>query len=163
MITGSIHQEDKTIINVHQSPEYLKQILTSLEGEIDYSTTIVGDLIITFNNGQMIQTKISKKILGLSFTLGQIYFIDIYRKFYPRAAEYTFFFSSVQFISVAQSCLTLCDPMNRSTPGLPVHHQLPEFTQTHVHRVGDAIQPSHPLSSPSPPAPNPSQHQSLFQ
>ena len=67
-----------------------------------------------------------------------------------------------QFISVAQSCPTLCDPMNRSTPGLPVHQQLPEFTQTHVHRVSDAIQPSHPLSSPSP-APNPSQHQSLFQ
>ena len=69
---------------------------------------------------------------------------------------------SVQFSSVAQSCPTLCDPMNRSTPGLPVHHQLPEFTQTHVHRVGDAIQPSHPLSSPSPPAPNPSQHQESF-
>ena len=67
-----------------------------------------------------------------------------------------------QFSSVAQSCPTLCDPMNHSTPGLPVHHQLPEFTQTHVHRVGDAIQPSHPLS-PFPPAPNPSQHQSLFQ
>ena len=70
---------------------------------------------------------------------------------------------SVQFSSVAQSCLTLWDPMNCSTPGLPVHHQLPEFTQTHVHRVSDAIQPSHPLSSPSPPAPDPSQHQSLFQ
>ena len=70
---------------------------------------------------------------------------------------------SVQFSSVAQSCLSLCDPMNRSTPGLPVHHQLPDFTQTHVHRVGDAIQPSHPLSSPSPPALNPSQDQSLFQ
>ena len=70
---------------------------------------------------------------------------------------------SVQFSSVAQSCLTLCDPMNCSMPGLPVHHQLLEFTQTHVHRVRDAIQPSHPLSSPSPPAPNPSQHQSLFQ
>ena len=66
------------------------------------------------------------------------------------------------FSSVSQSCLTLCDPMNRSTPGLPGHHQLPEFTQTHVHRVSDAIQPSHPLSSPSPPALNPSQHQSLF-
>ena len=65
--------------------------------------------------------------------------------------------------SVAQSCPTLCDPMNHRTPGLPVHHQLPEFTQTHVHQVGDAIQPSHPLSSPSPPAPNPSQHQGLFQ
>ena len=69
----------------------------------------------------------------------------------------------VQFSAVAQSCPTLCDPMNRSTPGLPVHHQLPEFTQTHVHRVGDAIQPSHPLSSPSPPAFNLSQHQGLFQ
>ena len=68
-----------------------------------------------------------------------------------------------QFSSVAQSCPTLCNPMNRSTPGLPVHHKLLEFTQTHVHRVSDAIQPSHPLSSPSPPDPNPSQHQSLFQ
>ena len=68
----------------------------------------------------------------------------------------------LQFSSVTQSCPTLCDPMNRSTPGLPVHHQLPEFTQTHVHWVGDAIQPSHPLSSPSPPALNLSQHQSLF-
>ena len=68
-----------------------------------------------------------------------------------------------QIRSVAQSCLTLCDPMNHSTTGLPVHHQLQEFTQTQVHRVSDAIQPSHPLASPSPPAPNPSQHQSLFQ
>ena len=68
-----------------------------------------------------------------------------------------------QFSSVGQSSPTLCNPMNCSTPGLPVHHQLPEFTQTHIHLVGDAIQPSHPLSSPSPPAPSPSQHQSLFQ
>ena len=75
----------------------------------------------------------------------------------------TLFFSLVQFSSVSQSCPTLYDPMNPSTPGLPVHHQLPEFTQTHVHWVGDGIQPSHPLLSPSPPAPNPSQHQSLFQ
>ena len=71
--------------------------------------------------------------------------------------------ASVQFSSVAQSCPTLCDPINHSMPGLPVHHKLPEFTQTHVHQVGDAIQPSHPLSSPSPPASNPSQHQNLFQ
>ena len=68
--------------------------------------------------------------------------------------------SSVQFSSVAQSCKTFCDPMNRSTSGLPVHHHLPEFIQTHVR---DAIQPYHPQSSPSPPAPNLSQHQSLFQ
>ena len=68
-----------------------------------------------------------------------------------------------QFSLVTQLCPTLCNPMNRSMPGLPAHHQLPEFTQTHVHRVSDAIQPSHSLLSPSPPAPNPSQHQSLFQ
>ena len=77
-----------------------------------------------------------------------------YSHLFPHSEKY-----SVQFSSVAQSCLTLCNPMNHSTPGLPVHHQLPEFTQTHVHWVGDAIQPSHLLSSPSPLAPNPSQHQ----
>ena len=71
--------------------------------------------------------------------------------------------ASVQFSSVPQLCRTLHDPMDCSTPGLPVHHQLPEFTQTHLHWVGDAIQPSHPLSSPSPPALNLSQHQGLFQ
>ena len=70
---------------------------------------------------------------------------------------------TVQFSSVAQLCPTLCDPMHRSTSGLPVHHHLLEFTQTHIHQVRDAIQPSHPLLSPSPPALNPSQHQSLFQ
>ena len=69
---------------------------------------------------------------------------------------------SIQFSSVTQSCPTLCDPMNNSPAGLPVQHQLPESTQTHVHGVGDAIQPSHPLSSPSPPALNLSQHQGLF-
>ena len=75
--------------------------------------------------------------------------------------QHPFMIQSVS--SVAQSCPTLCDSMNCSTPGLPVHHQLPEFTQTHAHQVGDTIQPSHPLSSPFPPALNPSQHQSLFQ
>ena len=70
---------------------------------------------------------------------------------------------SDQIRSVAQSFPTFCNPMNRSTPGLPVHYQLLEFTETHVHQVSDAIQPSHPLSPPSPLAPNPSQHQSLFQ
>ena len=73
-----------------------------------------------------------------------------------------FYQYSVQFSSIAQSCLTLWNPMDCSTPGLPVHHQLPELTQTHVHRVSDAIQPSHPLLSPSPPAFNLSQHQGLF-
>ena len=76
-----------------------------------------------------------------------------------RSPQWSIQFSTVQSLSRP----TLCDPMNRSTPGIPVHHQLPEFTQTHAHRVGDAIQPSHALSSPSSPAPNPSQHQSIFQ
>ena len=70
--------------------------------------------------------------------------------------------AAVQFSSVTQSCPTLCNPMDHSTPGFPVHHQFPKLTQTHVHRVGDAIQPSHPLSSPSPPAFNLSQHKGLF-
>ena len=69
----------------------------------------------------------------------------------------------ITLVLVAYPCLTLCNPMNRSTPGLPVHHQLLEFTQTHVHQIGDAIQPSHPLSSLSPPAPNLPQHQGFFQ
>ena len=75
---------------------------------------------------------------------------------------YNFYFWILRFSSVAQLCLTLCNPMNRSMPGLPVLHQFPESTQTHVHWVGDAIQPSHPLSSPSPPAFKLSQHQGLF-
>ena len=82
---------------------------------------------------------------------------------FPVKPQHESAISSVQFISVAQSCPTLCDPMSRSMLGLLVHQQLPEFTQTHVYRVGDAIQSSHPLSSPFLPAPNPLQHQSLFQ
>ena len=79
--------------------------------------------------------------------------------------EFVYFlkYRSVQFSSVAQSCATLCDLMDCSTPGVPVHHQLPELTQTHIHRVSDAIQPSHPLSSLSPPTFNHSQHLGLFQ
>ena len=91
-----------------------------------------------------------------AFTSSVIYFPTT-----PVGAQ--FMSSSVQLSSVAKSCPSLCDPMNHSTPGLPVHHHLPGFTQTHVRWVCDAIQPSHPLLSPSPPAPNPSQHQSLFQ
>ena len=93
-----------------------------------------------------------------SFTAGRFFTV-----WATKEAHVNYDIRSDQIRSVAQSCQTLCDPMNHSRPGLPVHHQLPEFTQTHVHRVTDAIQPSHPLSSPSPPAPNPSQHQSLFQ
>ena len=101
-----------------------------------------------------------------------IYYVSSYRIYYSNSPswyneiylakeENKAVTTSVQFSSVAQSCPTLCHPMNCSTPGLPVHHHLPEFTQTHVHRVSDAIQPSHPLLSPSPPAFNLSQHQGL--
>ena len=79
------------------------------------------------------------------------------------AKSYISDYKYIQFSSVAQLCLTLCDPMDCSTPGLPVHHQLPEFTETHVHRIGDAVQPPHYLSSPCAPAFNISQHQDLFQ
>ena len=97
--------------------------------------------------------------------------MDLQSKGLPRVfsnttvQKYQFFSTqlSSQFSSVTQLCPTLCDPMNNSTPGLPIHHQLTKFTQTHVHQVGDAIQPSHPLLSPFPPVLNPSQHQSLFQ
>ena len=95
---------------------------------------------------------LSKPLMDISFSKFSFYTFD-----------QLMFVPTVQFSSVAQSCPILCDPMNHITPSPPVHHQLPQFTQTHVHRVGDAIQPSHPLSSPSPHAPNPSQHQSLFQ
>ena len=85
-------------------------------------------------------------------------------RLYTSEAIQTAWFKIMERLSsVAQSCPTLCDPMNCSTPGLPVHHHLPEFTQTHIHWVSDAIQTSHPLPSPFPPAPNPSQHQRLFQ
>ena len=82
--------------------------------------------------------------------------------FIKRLFSSSFLFATVQLSSFSQSCLTLCDPMNRSTPGLPVHHLLPEFPQTHIDRVGDAIQSSHPLSSCFPPAPNPSQHERVL-
>ena len=90
-----------------------------------------------------------------------LYFFILFQKLLSTSCSIWDLSSPVQFSSVAQSCLTLCDPMNHSTSGLPVHHQLPEFTQTCIHRVSDAIQPSHPGSSPFPPAPNPSQHQSF--
>ena len=111
-----------------------------------------------------VQQHVSLNVVNSSLysqTILFIYHQKLERQAYIKARLLQF--SSIQFSSVAKSCPTLCDPMNCSTPGLPVHHQLPEFTQTHAHRIGDAIQPSYPLSSPSPPAPNTSQHQGLFQ
>ena len=109
-------------------------------------------------------TKITAAILTSMFTLPhKVIWKECDHDKYIEFSCYPLPSSCFIIRSVAQLCPTLCDPMNRSMPGLPVHHQLPEFTETHVHRVSDAIQPSHSLSSPSPPAPNPSQHQSLFQ
>ena len=96
-------------------------------------------------------------------TRQQKYREELFLLFCPLLLPLAHDWSNLQFSSVAQSCPTLCDPMNHSMSGLHDHHQLPEFTQTHAHRVGDAIQPSHPLSSSSLPAPSPSQHQGLFQ
>ena len=97
---------------------------------------------------------------GFKYSLALVKILDTPGKSVKKQDPVMKVFSSVQF---TQSCPTLCDPMNRSTPGLPVHHQLPEFIQTHVHRVGDANQASYPLSSPSPPALNPSQNENLLQ
>ena len=113
---------------------------------------------------QIFQSPSSFLLTTLSCLKNPLYLICSWHLFLRESGQLISYpLQSVQFSSVTQSCLTLFDPMNCSTSGLPVHHQLPEFTQTHVHRVSDAIQPSHPLLSPSPPAPNPSQHQSLFQ
>ena len=101
--------------------------------------------------------------LSLFSSVQSLVISDFRQPHEPQHARLPCPLSSGQFSSVAQSCPTLRDPMNRSTPGLPVHHQLPESTQTHVRWVSDAIQPLHPLSSPSPPAPNLSQHPGLFQ
>ena len=103
------------------------------------------------------------KMLALSFSLRSFIRWEKFSSISYILKNFLIRRCSVQFSSVGQSCLTLCDPMNRSMPRLPIHHQLPEFTQTHVQRVSDTIQPSHPLSSPSPPVPNPSEHQGLFQ
>ena len=103
-----------------------------------------------------------KRQTVVTWATGFLHRVSASNLFIPSKDSISSVFCSIQFSSLAQSCLTLCDPMNRSTPGLPVHHQLPESTQTHVHRVGDDIQPSLPLSSPSPPAFNLSQHQGLF-
>ena len=102
----------------------------------------------------------AQKTEGFYYVLLEMYSLSHYLCLYLwKSLE---LIDAVQFSSVSQSCPTLCNPINRSTPGLPVHHQLPEFTQIHIHWVNDAIQPSHPLSSPSPPAPNPSQHHTVF-
>ena len=106
------------------------------------------------------QTWISDWALLEYNNVSRIFTDSVAVQHFPRAVINS---RSVQFSSVAQSCPTLCDPTDGRTPSLPVHHQLVEFTQTHVHWVGDAIQSSHPLSSPSPPTFNRSQHQSLFQ
>ena len=138
IIKGSIQEENITIAIINAlnigAPQYIRQTLADIKGDIDSNTVTIEDINIPLTPmDSSSKWKFNKGI------------------------------SSIQFSSVDQSCLTLCDPMNRNTPGLPVHHQLLEFTQTYVHRVGDAIQPSHPVSSPSPPAPNPSQHQGFFQ
>ena len=109
----------------------------------------------------LIFSAICKAYWANCFALFHCFFLGIVLIMASRTMSWTSLHSS--FNSVVQSCPTICNPMNCSMPSLPVHYQLPEFTQIHFHRIGDAIHPSHPLPTPSPPAPNPSQHQSLFQ
>ena len=125
-------------------------------------TTLCQVLYLGIGDTELYKIKKLLILMELLFYWNRLTMSDIiagYDKFYEENEN----ISSVQFSSVAQSRPTLHNPMNCSTPGLAVHHQLPEFTQTHIHQVSDAIQPSHPLLSPFPPASNPSQHQSLFQ
>ena len=154
-----------------ESEEELKSLLMKVKEESEkvglklniHQTKIMAVSPITSwqIDGTTMETGRDFIFLGSKITAEGDWSLEIKRHLLLGRKAMTYLVSSVS--SVAQSCLTLWDPMNCSTPGLPVHHQLPEFTQTHVHPVGNAIQPSHPLSSPSPPAPNPSQHQSLFQ
>ena len=130
----------------HQTPQFAQTRIYLIDDAIQPSHSLLSPLLVPFNLSEH-----------------QDLFQEV-NSLHPVAKVSRFSGSaSVQFSSVTQSCLTLCDPMNRSMPGLPVHHQPPEFTQTHAHRVGNAFRPSHPLSSTSPPAPNPSKHQGLFQ
>ena len=140
-LTTSLNYYHSLSKNLTESLEVATGLIT-LQGHLDSLTAVV------------LQTRRGLDLLTAEKG-GLCLFIDKACCFYAN--------KSVQLRSVTQSCLTLCNPINRSMPGFLVHHQLPEFTQTHVHRVGDAIQPSHALLSSSPPAPNPSQHQGLFQ
>ena len=151
----SDYRESNQIINIHWP----------------FSNSCVGFFLIGLKRALYILNKISLYHKYYKYFPQIIVFIlvswtvrELYIFMQPYFSIFLLFLSleSVQFSSVTQSCPTLCDPMNCNTPGLPVHHQLLEFTQTHVHRIDDAIRPSHPLSSHFPPAPNPSQHQSLF-
>ena len=152
MLIGFLGQEDR---GGHSNPlQY-----SCLENPINRGTWWVTVHRVTKSQTQLKQLSTHACFINNEFLFNKCFIIMCQTCFsYNLVAS----FSSVQFISVAQSCPALCDPMNCSTPGLPVHHQLPGFTQTHVLRVRDIIQSSHPLSSPSP-GPNPSQHQSLFQ
>ena len=148
MIKGSIQEEDITIINIYApntgAPRYVRQKLTSMKEEINNNTIIVGDFNTPLTPmDRSTKQKINKETQTLNDTIDQLDLIDMYRTFHPKTMNFTFFSSahgtfridhilghksSLQFSSVAQSCLTLCNPMNRSMPGLPVHHKLPEFT-----------------------------------
>ena len=148
-ICFAITDNATTVILVAHAWVTCKNVFSRVENKKG-NCRVIGTGTLSFNRYYQIALQWPYQILG-SQTVSDTTFCSIHS------------FSSAQFSSVTQSCLTPCDPMDCSMPGFPVHHQLSEFTQTHVHRVGDAIQPSQPLSSPSPPTFNLSQHQGLFQ
>ena len=167
MIKGSIQEEDITIINIYApntgAPQYVRQMLTSIKAEIDNNTIIEGNFnILLTPMDRSTKQKINKEMKTLNNTMDQLYQLDIYRTFHPKTMNFTLISSahgnfsridhilghrsSLQFswvCSVTQSCPNHCDPMNSSMPGLPVRHQLLEFTQTHVH--WSVMPSSHPI------------------
>ena len=148
------------IHGVAKSRTRLKRLSSSSSGKIFYNIIFKGYSLSKLSLGKTFKEEVNGSLVWPRLAL--LVFSWRKKKYKSFQTKKTST-SSVQFSPVAQSCPTLRNPMNRSTPGLSVHHHPLEFTQTHVHRVRDAIQPSHPRLSPFPPAPNPSQHQSLFQ
>ena len=149
MIKGSVCEEDNIVIILYGrnmgAPKYIRQILTNRKEEINGNTLIVDLQLIVATHRLAPNSNLQLIPMDTSSTQRINRATETLKVHMEHSLGLT---TSVQFSSVAQLCPTLCNPMNRSTPGLPVHHQLLEFTQTHVYRVGDAIQPSHPLSSP---------------
>ena len=148
MVLQCVESQGFLCLHHYTMQKEVKNVYEMIKGKLKFSFFLLRSLLL--------KVEFQNQFKNHHFSKGHFKSFCHSKQFYV-----TLFTFSVQFSSVTQLCPTLCNPMNRSTPGLPVPHHLPEFTQTHVHRVSDAIQPPYPLSSPSPPAPNLSQHQSF--
>ena len=163
---GETELEQSVLRPIPLEANRLKKISFSCETPGLLLSSVERNSIYILHLNRTYKARWFKKKTHTQIHCGQVIYILLscsFRLKEKKVGKTTRTFSSIQFCSVPQLCPTLCDPMNSSMPGLPVYHQLPEFTQTHVHQVGDATQPSHPLSSLSPPLLNLSQHEGLFQ